>query len=92
MQVHFLTAHVAKYDQLNNQGSPADEIHFLFFLGIAQLEAVGFEQLSCWWWHRVMIILPIRRSRSRAMGGAETQVICIVLSVGRTRPGSFRHL
>jgi hypothetical protein len=36
---------------LNNQGSPADEI-----LGIAQLEAVGFEQLS--WWHKVMIILP----------------------------------
>jgi hypothetical protein len=51
-----------------------------------QLEVVGFEQLS--WWHRVMIILPIRRrSGSVAMGGATTQVIRIVVSVGRTRAG-----
>jgi hypothetical protein len=73
---------------MNNQGSPADEI-----LGISQLEAVGFEQLS--WWHRIMIILPIRRrSGSVAMGGAATQVICILVSIGRTRVGvrSFRHL
>jgi hypothetical protein len=88
IQVHFLTTNVAKDCQLNNQGSPADEI-----LGIAQLEAVGFEQLS--WWHRVMIILPIRRGiGSVAMSGAVTQVIRIVVSVGRTRARvrSFRHL
>jgi hypothetical protein len=35
-----------------------------------------------------MIILPIRgRSGSVAMGGAVTQVIRIVVSVGRTRAG-----